>query len=82
MLLLFGKCEQLHLTNVICKSDTIFKPGDPIETSTETALFDRCKFEHPDLEAERRISLDNLRLNWKYTSKLFKFDQLTELCLS
>ena len=82
MLFLFSKCVQVNLTNVHCKSDIIFKPSQALETRTETALFDKCKFEHPDLDMDRRIPLENLRLNWKYTSKLFRFDHLRELCLS
>jgi len=70
------------LTNVICKSDTIFEPANALESKVVTALFDRCNFEHPDLDFDKRIPIENLRLNWQYSSKLFKFEQLRELCLA
>ena len=82
LLLLFSRCEQVQLTNISCKSDTVFKAANPFKTQAETALFDKCKLEHPDLEPDKRITLENLRLNWKYTSKLFNFEQLRELCLT
>jgi len=64
------------LNNLICKSDTIFEPAIALESKVETALFDMCKLEHPDIELENRIPIENLRLSWDYSSKLFKFDQL------
>lgn len=74
LLLLFTKCEQVQLSNVICKSDTIFEPANAFENKVETVLFDRCKLDHPDIELDKRIPVENLRLNWQYSSKLFKFD--------
>lgn len=82
LLLLFSKCEEVHLTNIHCKSDTIFEPDHAIKHKVETALFDKCSFEHLDLKLDSLIPVDNLRINWQYANKLFKFEQVKELCLT
>ena len=64
------------MNNVICKSDTIFEPAVVLASKAETVLFDMCKLEHPDIELDNRIPIENLRLSWNYSSKLFKFDRL------
>ena len=70
------------MNNLICKSDTIFEPAIALESKVETALFDMCKLEHPDIELDKRVPIENLRISWNYSSKLFKFDHLRQLCLS
>ena len=80
-MLLFGKCEELLLSSLYCRSAVLYNTAQPVETVVSRVHFEFCVLDHPDIEPGKRIipSCKHATICFKYTSKLIQMENLVKL---